>query len=244
MSKNNKIAVLVPAYNEALSIERVVLGIKEANPNVDVIVINDGSADETAKLAKKAGAKALSLPVNLGYGAALQTGYKYAALNDYDFTVQIDGDGQHDPNFIKDMIEKLNQGCDVVIGSRFLGVGEYENPAARQIGMLFFRFLIYFFIRKKITDPTSGFQAMNRKVFHFFAKTNQYPSDFPDADIIILMHYAGFNVQEMPVKMYKSETGKSMHSGWKPLYYIIKMLLSIFAVLFGNRHLVKVENAS
>ncbi len=244
MDQADKIAVLVPAYNEARTIERVVKGIKKTNPGADVVVINDGSSDETAALADAAGATVLSLPVNLGYGAALQTGYKYALMKGYDYTVQIDGDGQHDPNFIKELIGKLKQGADVVIGSRFLGVGDYENPAARQIGMMFFRFLIYLFIKRRITDPTSGFQALNREVVAFFAKSKQYPADFPDADIIILLHYAGFEVKEVPVVMYESETGKSMHSGLKPIYYIIKMLLSIFAVLFGSDKIVKVRNAS
>ena len=244
MNTNDRIAVLVPAFNESQSIQRVVRNINESNPQVDVIVINDGSADDTASLAEKAGATVLSLPVNLGYGAALQTGYKYALMHDYGYTVQIDGDGQHDPKFIPEMINKLRNGTDVVIGSRFLGVGDYDNPALRQIGMTFFRFLIYLFIRRRVTDPTSGFQAMKRDVFEFFARSKQFPSDFPDADIIILLHYAGYRVEEMPVVMYKSETGKSMHSGWKPIYYIIKMLLSIYAVLFGNEKLAKTSHAA
>jgi len=245
MVNSKKVAVLVPAFNEARSIERVVKNIYATNPGVDVVVINDGSSDDTAALAERAGATVLTLPVNLGYGAALQTGFKYATLNGYDYTVQIDGDGQHDPKFIKQLLTKLESGADVVIGSRFLGnLGDYDNPAMRQIGMMFFRFLIYLFIKQKVTDPTSGFQALNRNVFSFFAKSNQYPSDFPDADIIILLHYAGFTVEEIPVVMYNSETGKSMHSGLKPIYYIFKMLLSIYAVLFGPDKLVNINNAT
>jgi len=241
----DKIAVLVPAFNEALSIKRVVHKIQETNPDVDVIVINDGSSDDTESLAKQAGATVLSLAVNLGYGAALQTGYKYALRKNYDYTVQIDGDGQHDPRFVEELINKLKNGSDVAIGSRFLGsLNDYDNPTIRELGMAFFRSLIHLFIHQRITDPTSGFQAMNRQVFEFFAKSKQYPSDFPDADIIILLHYAGFEVSEVPVVMYNSETGKSMHSGFKPLYYIIKMLLSIYAVLLGNDKILKVSNAS
>lgn len=244
-SKDMKVAVLVPALNEEKSIERVVRAIKRENPKFEVVVINDGSTDDTASLARRAGATVLSLPVNLGYGAALQTGYKYALKNGFDFTVQIDGDGQHDPKYIVKLLDKLNHGCDVVIGSRFLGnLGNYQNPALRQIGMTFFRFLIYLFIKQKVSDPTSGFQALNRKVFGFFANSKQYPSDFPDADIIILLHYAGYKISEIPVVMYRSETGKSMHSGFKPIYYIIKMLLSIYAVLFGNQKLVNASHAA
>ncbi|MFQ5640275.1 MAG: glycosyltransferase family 2 protein [bacterium] len=235
MKTTRKIAVLVPALNEEKSIEKVVLGIKKVNPALEVIVIDDGSSDKTAELAEKAGATVLSHIVNLGYGAALQTGYKYVLMNGFDCSVQIDGDGQHDPRFIETMVHSLNNGADVVIGSRFLSnSGDYQNPAMRTLGMMFFRFLIYLFIKQKISDPTSGFQALNRNVITFFAKSKQYPADFPDADIIILLHYAGFHISEIPVVMYRSETGKSMHSGLKPIYYIIKMLLSIYAVLFGN----------
>ena len=245
MNNGRKVAVLVPALNEEDSIERVVLGIKRIDPDFDVIVIDDGSTDQTAALAGKAGATVLSLAVNLGYGAALQTGYKYALLNGYDCTVQIDGDGQHDPEYIEQLLELLNNGTDVAIGSRFMGnLGNYDNPTLRQIGMAFFRFLIYLFIKQRVSDPTSGFQALNKKVFTFFAKSKQYPADFPDADIIILLHYAGYRIAEIPVIMHRSETGKSMHSGFKPIYYIIKMLLSIYAVLFGNQGLVNSNHAA
>ncbi|MFQ5601720.1 MAG: glycosyltransferase family 2 protein [bacterium] len=244
MDHHKKVAVLVPALNEAESIEKVISGIKKVNSDYDIIVIDDGSTDETAVIAKNAGVTVLSLPVNLGYGAALQTGYKYALMHGYDFTVQIDGDGQHDPKFIRPLIELLSNGADVAIGSRFLGnLGGYNNPTLRQIGMMFFRFLIFLFIKQKISDPTSGFQALTREVVAFFAKSKQYPSDFPDADIIILLHYSGFKIAEIPVAMYRSETGKSMHSGFKPLYYIVKMLLSIYAVLFGNQKTVRPNNA-
>lgn len=245
MTAKAKVAVLIPAYNEAESIERVVKAIRKTNSDFDIIVIDDGSSDDTAELAEKAGAMVLSLAVNMGYGAALQTGYKYALKHNYDYTVQIDGDGQHDPKFIDQLLDTLKNGSDVAIGSRFMGnLGNYKNPALRQIGMMFFRFLIYVFIKIKITDPTSGFQALNKQVIRFFAKSKQYPTDFPDADVIILLHYAGFQVSEIPVVMYNNETGKSMHSGFKPIYYIIKMLLSIYAVLFGNDKLAKAHHAS
>ncbi len=245
MKNGFKVAILVPALNEADTIENVIKGIKKNNPDFDVVVIDDGSTDKTAELAERAGAAVLSLTVNLGYGAALQTGYKYALLNGYDYTVQIDGDGQHDPKYINNLIETVQNGTDVAIGSRFLdNLGNYNHPTLRQIGMMFFRFLIYLFINQKISDPTSGFQALNKNVISYFAKSKQYPSDFPDADIIILLHYAGFRISEVPVVMFRNETGKSMHSGFKPIYYIIKMLLSIYAVLFGNQKLTYTKNAT
>ncbi|NIR49900.1 glycosyltransferase family 2 protein [candidate division KSB1 bacterium] len=244
MKSSQKIAILVPAFNEAKKIAEVVSGIKKTKPELEVVVIDDGSSDDTATIAEKAGATVLTHAVNLGYGAALQTGYKYALLNDYECTIQIDGDGQHDPRFIDKLISSINNGSDVVIGSRFLANNGYNNPFMRKMGMMFFRFLIYLFIKQKISDPTSGFQALNRNVITFFAKSNQYPADFPDADIIILLHYAGFHISEIPVVMYRNETGKSMHSGFKPLYYIIKMLLSIYAVLFGDQKLTRSPHAS
>jgi hypothetical protein len=226
-----KIVVLIPAYNEAARIGEVVHRVREMYPGYGVLVVNDGSRDRTARAAQEAGAQVVSHPFNMGYGVAIQTGYKYALAKGYDFLVQIDGDGQHDPAFIEKLLAPVLAGeTDFVLGSRFLGVESYDPSLARRAGMLFFRRLVSWLIGQPITDSTSGFQAFNRRVIRFFT-TEVFPCDYPDADMLITLHRAGFRIREVPVRMYASVSGKSMHTGWKPLYYMFKMLLSIFVTL-------------
>lgn len=231
----HKILILIPAYNEGDRIGDVVGRVREMCPDYDVVVINDGSRDNTAQAARAAGAEVVSLPFNMGYGVAIQTGYKYAWAKGYDCLVQMDGDGQHDPASIAEVIAPVEAGeIDFVLGSRFLGGESYEPSLARRIGMSFFRGLISTLIGTRITDSTSGFQAFNRKVIHFFT-TEVFPCDYPDADMLLTLHRAGFRFKEVPVKMYASASGQSMHAGWKPFYYVFKMLLSIFVTLLRKR---------
>jgi len=233
--------VIIPAYNESRSIKRVIKDINQQNPDVDILVVDDHSSDSTGEIAKASGANVIRHIINGGYGAGLQTGYKYALYKNYDAVAQIDGDGQHDPAYLKEMFAKVeNEGYDFVIGSRFLNSPrQYHMPFLRKIGMRFFQFLIYIFTHKKISDPTSGYQALSRKVFYFFANGNVFPSDYPDADVIVLLHYAGFKLTEIPVVMYEDDTGQSMHSGFKPIYYVIKMLLSLLIVRFNKKRKFK-----
>jgi len=235
MPKKRCLAI-IPAFNEEKNIAAVIRKVKSGNSVDDILVVDDCSNDRTAAVAVQAGARVVTLLSNLGYGAAVETGYKYANEHGYDTVVQLDGDGQHEPGCISDLLQALHAvPADVVIGSRFLGKSShYRPPLARRIGMRFFRLLIRMFIHKTITDPTSGFQALNRNVIQFLVKNNLYPSDYPDADIIILLNNVGFRITEIPVVMYESTTGKSIHSGFKPLFYMVKMLLSIFSVLFGK----------
>jgi glycosyltransferase involved in cell wall biosynthesis len=227
--------VIIPAFNEEQNIKAVIQHVKAQPFPKDVLVVDDCSSDQTATVAKKVGAKVVSLICNLGYGAAVETGYKYAMENNYGIVVQLDGDGQHEPRCISDLIHALHhQRADVVIGSRFLGKNSCYRPTLlRKIGMRFFQWVIRLCIHETITDPTSGYQALDKRVVRFFVENNLYPTDYPDADIILLLHNVGFKIVEVPVVMYQSTTGKSMHSGFKPLYYMIKMLLSIFSVQFG-----------
>jgi glycosyltransferase involved in cell wall biosynthesis len=227
--------IAVPAYNESGRVAAVVRDIRETLPDADILVVNDGSTDETAQEARAAGAIVLTLPVNSGYGAALQTSYKYAVRQGYELLGQIDADGQHQARYFLDMFETLAQdGVDVVIGSRFLDRdGHYRPSAARKAGIALFGRIATIVTRQRVTDPTSGFQVMRTPVARFFC-TDVYPVDYPDVDILILLHRSGFTVREVPVQMRQS-TNLSMHSGHRSLYYVYKMLLSILVTLLRPR---------
>jgi glycosyltransferase involved in cell wall biosynthesis len=223
--------VLIPAYNEAGRIGQVIAEVRATLPTADVLVVNDGSSDRTVAEARAAGALVLSLPVNLGYGAALQSGYKYAVRRGYDVIGQVDGDGQHLPSYLKKMLDGLaDPAVDVVLGSRFLDKdGHYRASRARQMGMAVFARIASRVMQQHVSDPTSGFQVMRRPVASFFC-SEIYPSDYPDADILILLHRSGFRIREIGVQMREPE-GKSMHSGHRSIYYVYKMTLSIAMTL-------------
>jgi len=233
----HRILIIIPAYNEGVRIGEVIHSVLEINPDFDVVVVNDGSRDDTAQEAQAAGAEVISHPFNMGYGVAIQTGYKYALAKEYDFVVQMDGDGQHDSAFIPQVLTPvMTGGTDFALGSRFLGVESYEPSAVRRVGMAFFCRLVSWLLGQEITDSTSGFQAFNKRVIRFFT-TEVFPCDYPDADMLLTLHRAGFRIMEVPVKMHASASGKSMHAGWKPLYYIFKMLLSIFVTLLRKKEI-------
>ena len=227
---NDNLAIIIPTFNEAGRIASTISGIRKFG-NADIVVVDDGSNDSTASEARAAGARVIELPFNLGYGAALQTGFKYALNRGYEFAVQMDADGQHDPLSIEALISPvLKDEVDVVIGSRFLDKGNYKAPFVRRMGMYFFGVITSVLTGRRITDPTSGFQALNKKVMEFYA-SDAYPVDYPDADVIIMLHRQGFRFKEVPVIMHNAAK-RSMHGGiLKPMYYIFKMMLSIFVTL-------------
>lgn len=235
---SRRVVTIIPVYNEESAIGRVIEGIRKGFPSTDIVIIDDGSADDTVRVALKHKAVSLRHPFNMGYGVALQTGYKYAVRNGYDILVQLDGDGQHDPSCIGDLVKPVEDGTvDVAIGSRFLGDGRksrtkgtYPVPFARRVGMTIFGTIAGHFTGHRVTDPTSGYQAMNRRVFEWLS-TDRFPCDYPDADVIIMLSRAGYRITEVPVRMYANEQSTSMHSGLKPLYYMFKMFLSIFVTL-------------
>jgi glycosyltransferase involved in cell wall biosynthesis len=220
---------LVPAYNEAAGIGDVVRRIRAANPGIDIVVVDDGSADATAETARRAGAQVLRLPFNMGYGMALQTGYKYAIRERYDYVVQLDGDGQHEPADAPALLAVVQRGdADLAIGSRFGGDSAYRAPVIRRAGMWLFGGLARLLTGVRFSDVTSGFQALNREIAHFFT-AERYPADYPDADVLIMLTRAGFTVKEVPVRMYRNPRGTSMHAGLlRPVWYTFRMLLSIF----------------
>lgn len=238
-----KVVVIIPAYNEEKQIQKVILSVHEVIPEADIVIVDDGSRDSTSVSAREAGAIVLKHPFNMGYGVALQTGYKYAARHHYDFVVQMDADGQHEPKCIPDLLDAVKDSeTDIVLGSRWLGMDNYQGPLLRKFGKFFFGFLASLLTKYKVTDPTTGFQALSKSVVNFFC-SYVYPADYPDADVIIMLHRADFKVREIPVVMYRDESGQSMHSGLKPLYYGIKMMMSIIMTLLrDDRHLRNYSN--
>lgn len=232
-----KILVLIPAFNEEKNIEQTVKSVLAKKPESVVLVVDDGSQDQTAQIALKTGAIVLSHSFNLGYGVALQTGYKYALTRNFDLIVQMDADGQHDPRFIGDLIKPLSKDeADLVIGSRFLRYS-YKMPLVKKIGILIFRFLIRVITDYKITDPTSGYRAFKPTLLKILV-TDIYPTDFPDADLLITLIRGGVRVKEVPVKMYQPPKNKKpMHQGIVAFYYIFKVFLSVLIGLLRSKEI-------
>jgi hypothetical protein len=225
-----KALVIIPAYGEAAVIDKVIEEVRRARPDLDVVVVDDCSPDATGMRARAAGAPVLSLPVNLGIGGAVQTGFKYAAARNYDALVQVDGDGQHDPAEIGRILGPLADGrADVVIGSRFLEKTGYRSPFTRRVGILLFSGIAHRVMGQRITDSTSGFRALNRRAFVYLARN--YPVDFPDAETLVLLKRAGFRLIEVPVNMRPRLSGRSSTTTLKSFYYPFKQMLSILVVL-------------
>lgn len=232
MIKKEKILFVIPAYNEAENIEKVLKEIKKDVDYADILVVNDCSKDNTRDIVLKNGVKCITNVFNMRYAMAVQTGIKYAEENGYDYVIQFDADGQH----IAKEAEKLYKHavktkCDIVIGSRYLVDVGYPCPFFRKIGTKLFARMIKIFCKKKIADPLSGFQCLNRKVIERYAKMGNYP-EFPDANLVIEMLLNGYEIEEVPTKMRLREAGESMHGGIiKPIKYMINMIYTIFFVL-------------
>ena len=228
MSRPRSILV-IPAFGEAQCLPRVLADIAEARLDFEVVVIDDGSADETGACAGAFGATLIRHPFNMGYGAALQTGYKYALQRGARLLVQMDADGQHDPREVSKLIEPILRGdADLVVGSRFLGATAYLQGMSRRLGRYAFAALAKVF-GLAVTDPTSGFQAMNRKVLELYA-ADFYPTDYPDVDVLLTAHRHGVRIRECPVTMSAGWRASSLHGGsLRAVYYAYKMLLSVWA---------------
>lgn len=222
-----KICVIVPAFNEAGNIKKTIEEILSLDYNPTVVVINDGSLDQTENEAKKTSAHVVAMPFNLGIGGAVQTGFRFALENNFDIAVQVDGDGQHDVTFMKDLLQPiLENKANMVIGSRFLPpfVG-YRSSFVRRIGINFFAQLISFLTNNKITDPTSGFRAFDRRVIELFA--HYYPQDFPEPEAVVVAERYQMKIIEVPVKMRKRASGQSSIRYLYTLYYMIKVTVAI-----------------
>lgn len=226
---------IVPAFNEEASITEVVEALHEKAPTFDVLVIDDGSDDATAEIAERAGARVLIHPINLGIGGAVQSGYKFALENGYAMAVQVDGDGQHPPEELEMLVERLESTprVNMVTGSRFLGRGDYDQTFARRLGGALFSLVLSVITRQKITDPTSGFRLADRHAIELFAR--DYPHDYPEVEAILMMHRHELRTAEVPVRMELREGGRSsitpLHSG----YYMLKVFLAVFIGLFRGR---------
>ena len=224
----NDAILVIPAHDEAEHLPAVLRRVAEADPGLAIVVVDDGSSDATAAVAAAAGARVIRHPYNLGYGAAVQTGYKYALACGVDIVVQLDADGQHDPAQISRLLDPVRRGeCDLAIGSRFLTAGGYRMGAGRALGRDLFRGLARLF-GMHVTDPTSGFQALNRRVLEIYAE-DFFPSDFPDVDVLVIAHRAGARIHEFPVEMSEGARASRLHGGLRPIYYAYKMLLSLWA---------------
>lgn len=223
-----KLLAIVPAFNEEKIISTVIDSLTESSLKPDIVVINDCSNDNTLTQALNNGkAYVLDLPCNLGIGGAVQTGFKFAKKHDYDFAFQFDGDGQHQASEIEKLISPLiKDESDVVIGSRFIEKHSgFKSTLPRRIGISVFKLLNSIIIRQKITDNTSGFRAYNKKTIHFLA--DNYPSDYPEPEAVILLGKNNFRIKELSVSMIERETGVSSINSFRAVYYMFKVILSV-----------------
>ncbi|HEX6713732.1 MAG TPA: glycosyltransferase family 2 protein [Thermoleophilaceae bacterium] len=244
MQSNTSHLAVVPAYNEAATVGSVVRRLRETRPDFDVLVIDDGSTDATAKIAAAAGAQVVRHPFNLGIGGAVQSGFTYALENGYDYMVQVDGDGQHDPAEIQTLIDAMDADptLDMVIGSRFIRDGEYPAPISRRTGIHIFAFILSRIVGQRVSDPTSGFRLANRRAITLFAR--DYPHDYPEVEAVLMLHYHRLRSAEVPVTMYERGGGVSSLTSGKSVYYMIKVLLAIFIGLFRARPVVEAGDAA
>jgi glycosyltransferase involved in cell wall biosynthesis len=232
---------IVPAYNESASIARVVSELRQHAPGFDVVVVDDGSTDDTSDRARSAGAEVLRHPYNLGIGGAVQSGYMYASERGYDIAVQVDGDGQHDPRCLGFMLEHLESHpeLDMVTGSRFLaddGDG-FRSSAPRRLGIRIFSGVLSRIVGQQVTDPTSGLRMAGRRGIELFAR--DYPHDYPEVEAVLLMHAHQLASVELPVKMRERTGGVSSINSTRSIYYMIKVLLAVFVGLFRARPTVR-----
>lgn len=229
-----KILIIIPAFNEEKNIGYVISDIKADIPDCDILVINDHSLDNTSEAARNTNsALVIDLPYNLGIGGAVQTGFLYAARNNYSYAIQVDGDGQHIPSEIIKMIDTMEQcNCDMVIGSRFLDEESFRTTLSRRMGIKVFYVLYRLLINTRVTDGTSGFRIYNNKSLEFLSKN--YPDDYPEPEAVVLLKKHGFKIAEVGVRMRERMHGKSSITPFKGMYYMVKVVMSIFFSYIRN----------
>jgi glycosyltransferase involved in cell wall biosynthesis len=229
---------IVPSFNEERNVGRVLDELRRLDPGLDVVVVSDGSTDRTAEVASARGAHVIRLPFNLGIGGAVQAGFKYADEQGYDYMVQVDADGQHDPGEISKLFAALDDAgsADMICGTRFKTETGYIAPISRRTGIHLFAFLLSRLLRQPVTDPTSGFRLYNRRAIAVFSR--DYPHDYPEVEAVLMLHHHRLTMREVPVRMFPRGGGVSSITGsGKSFYYMVKVLLALFVGL-GRRRAV------
>ena len=238
-NEKKKLLIIIPAYNEGKNIGELLDRLKEPEISsiADVLIMDDASTDNTRQIVLSKQMEVVSHVFNLGYGSGLQVGYKYAVANDYDYIIQMDADGQHDICNVLSIYNKLTtpgengEYPDIVLGSRFLDGSEtFPISKVKQMAIQLFRFLIKMGSGQEILDPTTGLQGLSKRTIEFYAGYNRFDDKYPDANMIMQMILLGYNVIEIPSVMHARLEGVSMHSGLKPIIYMLRMMFSIIAV--------------
>jgi len=230
MNRQPRVLVIIPAYNEEANLPTIISEVRERAPQVDILVVDDGSKDKTAEVARRLNVTVVSHPFNLGIGGAVQTGIMIAKKWNYEIAIQVDGDGQHDPAYISKLIEPIFEGkADISIGSRYLNNEHVKIPLVRHMGVRFFSWLATTITKRRISDCSSGFRALNKRAIGLFA--DEYPVDFPDAEALVIASKAGLEIREIPVRFRNRERGKSSLYFWRMLWYPIKEGFSILMLL-------------
>lgn len=235
-----RIAV-VPAYNEEESVGGVIDEIRAFDPDMEVVVVDDGSGDRTSEVAAAKGARVIRLPFNLGIGGAVQTGFRYAYENGFDLALRVDGDGQHDPSQAGLLAEPVLSGrADIAVGSRFAGADGYRSSRSRRLGIRILAWTVSLLVCERVTDPTSGFQLANRRAIALFAA--DYPHDYPEVEATVLVARHRLRRAEVPVAMRERSGGRSSIGAIHSVYYMAKVLLALFVGLF-RRDVVPLESS-
>lgn len=229
-----RVLIVIPAHNESTSLAGVIGEVRVAVPEAGIVVVDDGSTDGTDAVARGLGAEVLVLPFNLGIGATMQTGYEFACRKGYDIAVQVDGDGQHDPGQLELILDPIAQGeCDLAVGSRYLEKNGYGGGAGRRLGTAIFSRVVSLLVGQRITDATSGFRAVNRRLIEIFAY--DYPRDYPEVEALLQVHKERLRTLEVPVRMRQRGGGSSSINSFRSVYYMVKVLLALMVTATRKR---------